>query len=164
MPQIAQVAETFASQIFWLLVTFGLVYFVIGRGIASRVQGTADKRDKMVSDDLAAAEAARAAADATEEKWRAEENAAREEAQKLIGAARQKASANSEVTVARANEATAARIAEAEARIAGASQAAMAEIETVAADAARDIVARLSGAEVTDADARSAVKAAMAHG
>lgn len=163
MPQIAQIAETFASQIFWLLVTFGLVYFVIGRGMASRVQGTADKRDAMVASDLAAAEAARAAADATEEAWRAKENAAREEAQKLIAAARAQATANSEATIGAANAASARRIAEAEARIADASRTAMDEIEQVAADAARDIVGRLSGAEVTDADARSAVKAAL-HG
>ena len=28
MPQISQLAETFASQIFWLLVTFGFVFII----------------------------------------------------------------------------------------------------------------------------------------
>ena len=37
MPQIAQLAETYASQIFWLLLIFGFVYFVIGRGMVPRV-------------------------------------------------------------------------------------------------------------------------------
>ncbi|RZM11681.1 MAG: ATPase, partial [Sphingomonas sp.] len=41
MPQLSQVAATYASQIFWLLVTFGLLYFVVGRGmgILTRLDG-----------------------------------------------------------------------------------------------------------------------------
>ena len=31
MPQIEQIAATYASQIFWLLVTFGILYFGIGK-------------------------------------------------------------------------------------------------------------------------------------
>ncbi|MEL0210564.1 MAG: ATPase, partial [Novosphingobium sp.] len=33
MPQIAQLAETWSSQIFWLLVFFGITFFFIGRGM-----------------------------------------------------------------------------------------------------------------------------------
>ena len=33
MPQIAQLAETWSSQVFWLLVFFGITFFVIGRGM-----------------------------------------------------------------------------------------------------------------------------------
>ena len=62
MPQISQLAATYASQIFWLLLTFGFVFFVIGLGMVPKVQGTIDSRDKSVADDLAAAEAARTGA------------------------------------------------------------------------------------------------------
>jgi F-type H+-transporting ATPase subunit b len=88
MPQISQLAETYASQIFWLLVTFGFVFFVVGKLMVPRVLSTIDQRDQSVAGDLAAAEAARAAADQAEENWRAEENAAREAAQKRIAEAR----------------------------------------------------------------------------
>ena len=63
MPQIEQLAATYASQIFWLLVFFGVVFFVIGRGAVPKVLSTMDGRDKQIADDLAAAEAARAAAE-----------------------------------------------------------------------------------------------------
>ena len=33
MPQIAQILETYASQIFWLLIVFGLLYFGIAKGM-----------------------------------------------------------------------------------------------------------------------------------
>ena len=71
MPQIAQIDATFASQLFWLILTFGLVYFVIGKGMLPKIEATVEARDNRISDDLAAAERARAAADETEEAYRA---------------------------------------------------------------------------------------------
>lgn len=161
MPQISQLAATWASQLFWLLLTFGIVYFFIGRGMAPKVQATVDQRDKTVADDLKAAEAARVAADAAEETWRGHENAAREAAQKKLAEARGKAAAATEKQLAKAGGEIDAKVAEAEARIAAASQAAQGEIEAVAAEAAQDIVAKVSGAKVSAAEAKTAVKAAI---
>jgi F-type H+-transporting ATPase subunit b len=163
MPQIEQVAATYASQIFWLLLTFGLVFLVVGLGIVPKVAGTIDDRDRIVTDDLAAAEAARVAADETEERWRVQENAARAAAQARLAQAREAGSANTAQTLAKAQGEVEAKVAAAEARIADASAAARAEIEAMAADAARELVARLSGAEVSVAEAQNAVKAAL-HG
>lgn len=164
MPQISQLAATYASQIFWLLLTFGFVFFVVGLGIVPKVQGTVDTRDKSVADDLAAAEAARAAADASEAHWRAEENAARASAQNLLGVARDKAGKATEAKLHDAASRVNAKLAEEEARIAAATAAASAEIEAAAADAAKDIVARFSTATVTPAEAQNAVKGVLANG
>ena len=81
MPQISQLAATYASQIFWLLVFFGFIFFVIGRGMVPKVMATVEARDKQIADDLAAAEAARKAADEQEEAWRVQSNAQRAQAQ-----------------------------------------------------------------------------------
>ena len=161
MPQISQLAETYVSQIFWLLLTFGFVFFVIGKGMVPRVLSTIDQRDQSVAGDLAAAEAARAAADQAEEGWRVKENAAREAAQKRIADARAQGVAAAEKSLAKSNAENEARMLSAETRILDASIAAMSEIEAVAADAAKDIVARLSGANVTADEAKQAVKAAL---
>ena len=161
MPQIEQVAATYASQIFWLLLTFGLTFVIVGLGILPKVSGTMDARDKSVADDLAAAEAARTAADQAEETWRAQENAAREAARKRLAEARAAGQADSDAALASANAEIEGRVTAAEARIAAASAAAAGEIEAVATDAARDIVARLSGVSVTSAEAGQAVKAAL---
>src|SRR5690606_39562491 len=91
MPQIAQLADTYASQIFWVLVFFGFVFFVIGRGMVPKVMATVDARDKRIADDLAAADAARKAADAEEEAWRVQANRQRAEAQELIAKAKAEA-------------------------------------------------------------------------
>ncbi len=161
MPQIEQVAATYASQIFWLLLTFGLTFVIVGLGILPKVSGTMDARDKSVADDLAAAEAARTAADQAEETWRAQENAARDAARKRLAEARAEGQAQTDAALASANAEIEGRVSAAEARIAAASAAAAGEIEAVATDAARDIVARLSGVSVTSAEAGKAVKAAL---
>lgn len=164
MPQISQLAATYASQIFWLLLTFGIVFVVIGLGMVPKIQGTVDQRDKTVTDDLAAAEVARAAGDQAEEAWRTRENAIRAEAQKVLAEARAAAAKATEKTLGEANDRIAARLTVEEGRIADASKAAMGEIEAVAADAAQSIVSRLSGANVSDGEARDAVKAVLTNG
>lgn len=164
MPQISQLAATYASQIFWLVLTFGIVFVVIGLGMVPKVQGTIDQRDQTVTGDLEAAERARARADQAEEEWRARENAIRADAQKVLAEARASAVKATEATLGEANARIAARLASEEARIADASKAAMTEIEAVAVDAAQTIVSRLSGATVNKTEARNAVKAVLANG
>ncbi|OZA93788.1 MAG: ATPase [Erythrobacter sp. 34-65-8] len=164
MPQIAQLMETYASQIFWLLVFFGIVYFVIGRGMVPKVMATVADRDSQIAADLAAAEAARAQADAEEEAWRQRENANRAAAQATVGKAKAEAAVANEKKLAAAQARIDARVAEAEAAIAAARTSGLAEIEDVAVEAAQDIVHRLAGVKVTKPAAKSAVKEAMAHG
>ena len=58
MPQIEQIASTYASQIFWLLVTFGALYFFVGKLMVPKIQATVEARDQRIAADLQAAEAA----------------------------------------------------------------------------------------------------------
>ena len=164
MPQISQLAATYASQIFWLLVTFGLVFFIVGRGMLPKVQKTIDARDQSITADLAAASKARDAADQAEEAWRQRDQANREKAQALVAEARHNAAKTTEATLAAANAEQAQRIAAGEAEVRAATDRALGEIEALAAEAAQDIVARVSGAQVSAEEARGAVKAAMVHG
>ncbi len=163
MPQISQLAATYASQIFWLIVTFGLVFLVVGRGMLPRVQATMASRDDKIAGDLAAAKAARDAAEQAESEWQARDHANRERAQAVVAEARSTATKASEATLGAANADQAARIAEHEAGIRAATAQAVTEIEGVAAEAAQAIVARVSGAQVSPDEARAAVQQVM-HG
>src|ERR1044072_7392033 len=164
MPQIAQLAATYSSQIFWLLVTFGFVFAVIGLGMLPKVQSTVDAREKRVGDDLAAAKASFAQADELEEDWRARKNASRAEAQAIVAEAKAKATQATEAQLADADRAMADKIAAAEAAVAKARGNALVEIEAVAADAATEMAKRVAGTKVTAKAANAAVKAAMTHG
>jgi F-type H+-transporting ATPase subunit b len=164
MPQIEQISETLTSQVFWLLVFFGLTFVLVGLGMVPKILGTVEMRDSQIAGDLAAAQAARDAATGDEEAWRQRENANRAAAQAVIGEAKAKAAKSAATKLAKAQSKLDARLAEAETAIEAARASAMAEIEAVAADVACDIVARVAGAEVKPAAAKAAVKEVMAHG
>ena len=164
MPQINQLSDVLYSQLFWLLLTLAIIYFGIGRAMVPKILSTMDARSGRISDDLAAAEAARRAADATEEAYRARMAESRTEALKVTGAAKQESARATEGRVAAADAATREKIEAAEARLRAASEAALGDIENVAAEAAQDMVGRLAGLNVSKAEAAQAVKAAMADG
>ncbi len=164
MPQIAQLAETWSSQVFWLLVFFGITFFVIGRGMVPKVMETVAQRDSQIAGDLAAAKAARDAADDQEEAWRVRENENRAAAQAIVAKAKADAAASSQKKLKAAQGRLDTKLAEAEARIAEARNAALSELEAVATEAAQDIVSRLAGVTVTKPAASKAVKEAMSNG
>jgi F-type H+-transporting ATPase subunit b len=164
MPQLTQLALVYQSQWFWLLVTLGVIFFVVGRGMVPRIEATVDQRDAKIAGDLAAAEAARQAADATEERWRSELAKVHADAQAAANEARARAGEEAAARLAAADAELQGKTAEANAKLAAARDAALAAIEDVAADAARDIVAKVSGAKVSAAEANKAVKAALANG
>ena len=164
MPQIAQLAQTYSSQIFWLLVIFGFVFFVVGKGMVPKVMGTVELRDKQINDDLAAAEAARNHANAEEEAWRKRENENRAQAQAVIAKAKADAARASEQKLSAAQVQISQKLDDAEAKIAQARTSAMAELETVASEAAQTIVEKLAGVSVPAASASSAVKKVLSNG
>lgn len=164
MPQIAQLAETYSSQIFWLLIFFGITFFFVGRGMVPKAMATVQDRNDKIAGDLAAAKAARDAADEEEETWRKRENENRANAQAIVAEAKAEAAATNERKLAEAQKRLDAQVNEAEARIAEAREAAMSEIEAVAVAATQDIVQRLAGINVPAAAAKSSVEKALQHG
>ncbi|MGE0775571.1 MAG: ATPase [Sphingomonadaceae bacterium] len=164
MPQIAQIAETYASQIFWLAIVFGLIYFGIGKAMLPKVEAIVEARDRKIADDLAEAGRARASADEIEADYRARIDAAHAEAQQAALGAKTTATADAERRVKAADAELAQKIADAEAKIATVKAEALRGIEAVAAEAATEIVGKISGTPVSQEAALDAVKAAMAHG
>jgi F-type H+-transporting ATPase subunit b len=163
MPQITQLPLIFFSQLFWLAVVFGIIFFGIGRGMVPKIQSTVDAREKKIAEDLERAQAARSEADETEAAWRARMDSARGEAARIAQEAKQKSAAKTEAQVRAAADKINLKVEAAEAKIRDASAAARSEIEGVAAEATRDMVARLTGIAVDKKVAADAVKAEM-HG
>ena len=164
MPQISQIAATYGSQLFWLILTFGLIYLVVGRGMLPKVQGTVGARDLRIAEDLAAAEDARRNADAVEEAYRARMDASRAEAARLAAEAKAASARAAEARVAEADRGIEAVTLEAERRLGAARTSAMSEIEGVAATAAQEMVAKLSGVSVGRSEASRAVRSALGRG
>ena len=161
MPQINQLSDIFFSQLFWLLLVFGIIYFAIGRGMVPKIQSVVDDRDKKISDDLAAAQKARDDAEKVEAAYRERIEASRADAMKLAAEAKQDAAREVEKRLAAIDAEIGKRTDEAQARIRDAAEKARRELEPVAADAASQLVAKLTGKTVDAAEAQPAVKAVL---
>jgi F-type H+-transporting ATPase subunit b len=161
MPQLNQLPEIFWSQLFWLAVVFGIIFFVIGRGMVPKIQSTVDAREKQIADDLERAQAARAAADQTEEAWRERMDAARVEAAKIASEAKQASARDTEAKVKKAADKLALKLEASEKKLGEAVQSARSGIESVAAELTQDLVSRLTGMKVEKKDAADAVKAEL---
>jgi F-type H+-transporting ATPase subunit b len=161
MPQITQLPYIIFSQIFWVAVVFGFIFFAIGRGMVPKIQGTVELRDRKIAEDLERAQAARAAADETEAAWRARMDAARAEAARLAQEAKQESARQTEAKVKAAADKINLKVESAQAKIRDAVVSARAEIEAVAADATREMVQRLTGIQLDPNEAAAAVKAEL---
>ncbi|MEA1083987.1 ATPase [Sphingomonas sp. M6A6_1c] len=164
MPQISQIAATYASQIFWLLVTFGILYFGIGKVMVPRVIATVDAREGQIAADLAAAEQARLAADQVEAAWRLKMDEARAAALAETTAAKAQAAKASESQIRSADAELAERLAHHDLAVGNAKSQAMLNLQAVAAEVAQDLVAKVSGLTVSIDAAADAVRRSNAHG
>ncbi|MEP3890186.1 MAG: F0F1 ATP synthase subunit B' [Hellea sp.] len=147
----------FATQIFWLLLTFGILYLLLSRIFLPRIGQTLEDRSSRIADDLDAA--SRMQKDA-EEAGKAYERAladARAKAHNVAETTRQAVDAEIKGEM-EAADAIAAKAAEAaEERIRGVRAKAMANIESVAADAAQAAVETLTGKKLTLASVKKAL-------
>ena len=161
MPQLSQLSEVLLSQLFWLAIGLGFIFFVIARGMVPKIQATVDQRESKIAGDLEQAQAARAAADRTEAEWRERMDAARAEAFRIAQEAKQASARDTETKVKAVADKLMQKVEKAEAKIRQARESARAEIEAVAAEATREMIARLTGIRVDAKVAADAVKAEL---
>ena len=164
MPQLNQLSDVVLSQLFWLALVLGFIYFVIGRGMVPKIQSTVDQRDQRIADDLAAAERAKTEADESEEAFRLRMDESRAEAMKTTAAAKAEGAKATEQRVAKADASIQAKLAKAEEKIRASRQEALANIEGIAAELTQDIAGKVAGIKVGRDDAAKAVKAALTNG
>ncbi len=149
--------DAFPSHLFWLAISFGILYFFVNRVIMPKVGGILeDRRDRIASD---LGEASRLSRE-TDEVIAAYENELTQARQRAYGIAherREEIKAEQARQQAETEEALNKRIAEAEAEIMAHRDAALAEVSTIASDAAQAIVQKLSGVAVSAEDANKAV-------
>ena len=151
--------ETFPSQLLWLAISFGLLYYLMSKVALPRISSILEMRKDRVAADLDEAnrldEEGKAAVAAYEQSV-AE---ARNKGNAVAQTARDEAKARSDAARAAAEADLAARMSEAEARIAEVRSSAMAEVETIAADTAEALVAELVPADISRAEVEQAVRA-----
>jgi F-type H+-transporting ATPase subunit b len=150
-------SETFASQLLWFAIAFGLLYWLMAKVALPRIGAILEDRTNRIADDLAEAERLRAeseAAGAAYEKSLAE---ARAKSKAIAQETRDALAAESDVKRKALEAELNRKIAGSEATISARTAEVVASVRGIAAEAAMAIVARLTG----EAPERAAVEAAL---
>ena len=149
--------QTFASQIFWLVICFVAIYLLISRIAVPRIGGILDDRAKRIEDDFAGAQRDKEESEAALVAYEKALADARSRAQAIGTEIRDKVHAEAEEKRKALEAKLNAQLTEAEKAIAATKTAAMANVRGIAVDAAGAIVERLVGT----APAAPAVAAAV---
>ncbi|MDZ7905229.1 MAG: F0F1 ATP synthase subunit B' [Cypionkella sp.] len=161
MPQLD--FSTFPNQIFWLLVTLGVIYFVLSRVALPRIGGTIANRKGTITADLSAAEELKQKAVEAEAAYDEALATARSEAAKIIAANKAENQADLAKAIAKADaDHRHQNVQNRRGRIDEIKAGAVAAVEAVAKDTAAELVGALGG--TADAKAISAAVAARLKG
>ena len=153
MPQLD--FSTWPNQIFWLLVTLVVIYFVLSKIALPRIGAVLADRKSTITNDLAAAEELKQKAVSAEKAYNDALANARTEAAKIVAQAKAEIQKDLDAATAQADAEIAARAAESEKSIAVIRDGAAAAVSEVARDVADALVVALGGkadaATVTEA-------------
>ena len=150
-------ATTFPSQIFWLVIFFGLLYLLMSKLALPKMAAVLEKRHKTIEGDLAKASALKNETQAAVQAYEKALADARAKAQGIAAETRAKMNAEMEAERAALEKKIGAKTADAEAKIAAAKASAMKDVGEVAAETAAEIVSELTGATVSKAEAAKAI-------
>jgi F-type H+-transporting ATPase subunit b len=147
-----------ASQLFWLAITFGILYYVMSKVALPRIAGILEDRSMRIAQDLDEANRLKAETDEVIAAYEQELADARAKGNKIANSAKDEAAEAAAKKRADVEAGLDARLAEAETKIAGIRSQALGEVDTIAAETAETIVKSLVGGTVTKAEIKAALK------
>lgn len=159
MPQFEQL-DTFASQIFWLIVTFSVLYIILSRMVLPRIGTVVTTRQKKIDDDLGRAESLKQKAATVQEAYEVSLAKAAEDARAVHKQAAEEIAAKSEKAHAKLSASLADDAKQADARIAESKTATLEELQAGAVEVVQAATERLIGVSVDEGAARAALEAA----
>jgi len=165
-PKLPQLdIETYASQIFWLIVTFIVLYFLVAKIAMPRIAEVLEGRQERIEDDLDKAETLKKEAYLVRVEYEKALSSAREEAHEATRRAQEEIAKHGAEVEALANQKVANMLKDAEDRIDAARTEASSKKETVtdtleqnvARDIIGDTVKKLVGIDVSSEDVNAAI-------
>ncbi|MGJ3264148.1 MAG: F0F1 ATP synthase subunit B' [Salinarimonas sp.] len=137
--------STFPSQLIWLAIAFGLLYYVMNRVIVPRFHGIVETRDVTVARDLDAAATAKRDAETAGTAYDEALASAKANAQAIASKTRDAMQADADAKRKALEDDLAERLAAAEAQISARKAEAMTNVRTIAEETAQAIVERITG-------------------
>ncbi|MFG1345296.1 F0F1 ATP synthase subunit B [Xanthobacter autotrophicus DSM 431] len=155
-------STTFASQLLWLVLSFGLLYILMGRVALPRIGRILEERHDRIADDLEEAAKHKAESEAAQASYEKALNEARAKANTIAADTRNRLAADSDANRKSLEADLATKLATAEQRIASTKTEALTHVRGIAVDATHAIVSTLVGTSPAPADVEQAVEGALA--
>ena len=149
---------TWPTQIFWLVVSFGLAYILMWRVALPRIGSVLEERHNRIQGDLKRAKAASENAEQARQAFEVMLAESREKASAVMREATESIRNKMERKIKTSNASTAEKMAEAESDIAEAKARAMIDVVDIASTSAAEAVAQLTNIKISQADATKQVK------
>ncbi len=159
LPQLN--AADFAPQLFWLMVTFGLLWWLMAKVALPKVGGVIEDRAQRIQRDLDEANRLKIETEKALADYEASLAAARGRASGIAKEIRDKLAAEVDGERAKVDRQVASRVTDAEKRITDMKTRAMSEVGQIASDTAEAIVAELQGKPAAKNEVAGAVKAVL---
>jgi F-type H+-transporting ATPase subunit b len=157
LPQLN--SETYASQVFWLLIAFGLLYLLMSRIFLPRLGGVIEERRQRIADDYDKAAEFKRQAEEAEASYKQALADARARASRIAQETKEQLDEEIKAMQAETDRQLEADITAAEARIAETSARAQATVREAARATTREIVMTL----IDETPSDEAVDAALNH-
>ena len=151
LPQMR--TDTFPSQIFWLVVTFGLLFLVLWRVTLPMIEGIIGERRNRIEGDLGTAEKLRQQASGILAGYEAELAGARSRAHQILDENRKAIAAELDQLKSREETELQTAMKQADERVSAERARALGSLRPAAAEAASAIVERLIGTKVSPDEA-----------
>ncbi|MEM8840002.1 MAG: F0F1 ATP synthase subunit B [Pseudomonadota bacterium] len=149
--------DTFGSQLLWLAITFGILYYAMSKYIVPRIGSILETRSDRIEQDLAEAQRLK---EETDDAIAAYEQAladARSKAHGIAQTARDEAKAESDEAMAKVEADLKVKLEAAETQISGIREQAMGEVDEIATETTEAIVKALIGGRVAKGDIKKAL-------
>jgi F-type H+-transporting ATPase subunit b len=154
-------SETFLSQLIWLAISFGLLYWLMSKFVLPQIGAILDERRERIARDLDEAQKLKAESEAAGAAYEKALADARSNAQGIASAQHAKAAAEQEERRKGLEAELTTRLQAAEAEITASKTKAMSNVRGIAIDAVPTIVSHLTGQAAAAADVEKAVDAAL---
>ena len=153
-------SSTFASQLLWLAITFGLFYYLMAKVVLPRISDILEVRSDRIAQDLEEANRYKQESDEAIAAYEQELAEAKSKAHAIALDASDKAKAEAEAYRQKVEAELTAKLSTAEDKIAEIKKAALSNVDTIARDTATVMVNELLGGKISKADVSSAIKQA----
>ena len=148
----------FASQLFWLAITFGGLYWFLLTRAVPRVEKALGARAEVIEGGRTEARRLREEAEAAEAAYEQELATARRDAGSIASKARDEANREAADARAKAEADLDARLKESEAKVAETKRAALAHVDEIATDVAAALMGRIDGVNATRDEIGAAIR------